>query len=504
MGPVTRRTRRLSLWTSLRGGGVLAIVVGMMTWACDPEPGASRPSVELRFEPGQIDFGVVPAGFALERELSLSLQGGGDLRIVDVEGTGPMVQLLALSDGFSLPGRRLEPRDVLELRLVLAPAPPGPLRQRIRVVGDTGDAVLEVAGQAVQVRAADFRFEPEPVDFGEAFLGERRVRDLRIVNRASVPARFVRQDDDPSLVMEPAGFVVPPMGDVSVSLAWAPTRPGGAPVPDWSVNEDLSVEAPTTGRAVAAGRLACDSALDLGPAARGEVKTATVACWADGPVEIGSVRLDGSSAFRLGSRRDGEASVELGVDFAPTGLAGVQTGRLSVESVEGQRVEVPLRGTTRGPRGAVIQVQASWDRAASDLDLHLTRGGAQPFTGGEDCHFQDKNPDWGRPEAWVDDPFLDRDALQGPGPEIINLQAPEETAYDVWIHAFGFEGERFVSTTASVTISLDGRLVEAAGTLEACGGMWHVGTAQRAGTVWSWTAVDGRSDFSAFADERCR
>lgn len=482
----------------------LALLLSMSASACEPEPTATRPSVQLRFEPDRLELGVVPVGFELARDLSLSLEGGRSLRILDEEGTDEDARLVDRGDGFSLPGRRLKPRSALDLRLLFTPVRAGLIDRRIRVVGDTGDASLRVRGQAVRVGANALRFEPASLDFGQAFVGERRRQELRVSNTAAVAARFVRSDGEPSLELEPEDFVLSPGGAITVWLAWAPTRPGPIPAPAWTVNEDLAVEAVTSGSAIAAGRLACDQELTLGPAARGQVRTATAACWSDGPVEVGRVRLDGSPAFRIGTRRDDEAGVALGIAFAPTGLAGVQTGRVSVESVEGQRASIELRATTLAPEDPTLRVEASWDRSSTDLDLHLTRRGAPPFTGGEDCHFQAKNPDWGEAEDWVDDPFLDRDALEGPGAEVINLQVPAESVFDVWIHAFGFAGDAFEATTASVAIALDGRLVEADGALASCGTMWWVGTARRDGLLWSWAPTGGRSDFSAFADERCR
>ncbi|MEM1022575.1 MAG: hypothetical protein AAGD10_07415 [Myxococcota bacterium] len=476
----------------------------LVAMACEAEPVTSAPGVELQFEPSELRLGVVAAGFELSEPLRLGLEGGRSLRILEVEGTDEQLQLVERSDGFSLPGRQLEPREALDVRLVWVPDQSGPIQRRLRVVGDTGDASLTVTGEVVEVRSVDLRPTPERPDFGSRFVGERVERALVLINDARVAARFERADEDPSLEAVPAAFDLAPGGAIGVDLIWSPQAPGPSPEPRWSVNGRSELSVRTLGEAIAPGTLRCDPQLDLGEAPRGELRSGEVACQADGPILVSEVRLLGSPDFEV--RRDVrlERGLDLEIGFEPTGLAGAQLGRVQVSTVEGQQVEVELTARTLGPEGPTLRVGSSWDTAEVDLDLHLTRGSADPFVSGEDCHFQDKNPDWGLEGPWVDDPFLDRDALVGPGPEIINLESPVETRYEVWVHAFGFEGMSFPRTEATVLIELDGRDFTADTRFDACGVMWRVGALTREGLVWTWNPLDERRDFAPFADERCR
>lgn len=71
--------------------------------------------------------------------------------------------------------------------------------------------------------------------------------------------------------------------------------------------------------------------------------------------------------------------------------------------------------------------------AGSDLDLHLLRapgGSAGPgaptwFDNKFDCYWFNPVPEWGPPGA-QGNPRLDRDDVSGPGPEILNVDAPED------------------------------------------------------------------------------
>ena len=108
--------------------------------------------------------------------------------------------------------------------------------------------------------------------------------------------------------------------------------------------------------------------------------------------------------------------------------------------------------TPGGPPLPKIHVRMVWNTDGDDLDLHLLRGGGI-FGGEGDCHWLNRNPDWGVVDETLDDPRLDRDDLDGLGPEIIVLARPAEDSYliqvQVW-QALALEKKRWLATQPSV------------------------------------------------------
>ena len=115
-----------------------------------------------------------------------------------------------------------------------------------------------------------------------------------------------------------------------------------------------------------------------------------------------------------------------------------------------------------------VHVQLVWDTPSdndqtdgngTDVDLHFRH----PNGGWEhsrwDCHFRNRNPDWGRRGQSDDDPSLDIDDTDGAGPENINLTEPEDgTTYLIGAHywsAHGFDGP----SLATVRVYVLGELV---------------------------------------------
>ncbi|MCA9521509.1 MAG: choice-of-anchor D domain-containing protein [Myxococcales bacterium] len=93
----------------------------------------------------------------------------------------------------------------------------------------------------------------------------------------------------------------------------------------------------------------------------------------------------------------------------------------------------------------------------SDLDLHLLHPKAKDwFDGLYDCYFRNPKPKWGNATYTGDDPRLDRDDIDGGGPENINLDFPETTAYKVGVHYWSHHG--YGPATAKVKIFFYGQL----------------------------------------------
>ena len=117
---------------------------------------------------------------------------------------------------------------------------------------------------------------------------------------------------------------------------------------------------------------------------------------------------------------------------------------------------LPTPGGLPLPR---IHVNLSWDLDASDLDLHLQRGGAAFRDAIGDCYFANRTPDWGVAGNVLDDARLDRDDTNGFGPELMDVVAPIDDSYlvqvDVWSLPLDANGAP-IPTNVTVTVFVDG------------------------------------------------
>lgn len=143
---------------------------------------------------------------------------------------------------------------------------------------------------------------------------------------------------------------------------------------------------------------------------------------------------------------------------------------------------------------AGIQVQLTWTTGdgaetaeqGADVDLHLLHpAGERWFEAPLDCFYANPQPDWGQLGNPADDPVIDRDAVDGRGPENLSLALPENTEllgrpYLVGVHYYNAydrqTNEPFGAATARVRIFLDGVLAWDAGErlLEAEDHFWRV------------------------------
>jgi hypothetical protein len=86
---------------------------------------------------------------------------------------------------------------------------------------------------------------------------------------------------------------------------------------------------------------------------------------------------------------------------------------------------------------ADLWVEMFWTRSGDDMDLHLTRDGGRLRTG-QDCYYANcrtSGLSWG-PGGADGDPVLDIDDIADVGPENVNIDRPEDTHYQVWVHDY--------------------------------------------------------------------
>ncbi len=156
-------------------------------------------------------------------------------------------------------------------------------------------------------------------------------------------------------------------------------------------------------------------------------------------------------------------------------VPGAYEVQLDVTDAEGVKACAPARATVVAAPAQKLLVELFWDNTGTDLDLHVLRTPTAALFGiPDDCHYQNRTPDWGAPGA-MDDPELVRDALTGYGPEVFGYVNPIDTTYRV---AVVFNNELLSTAPASkatVRVYLFGVLkAELSKTLQKKGDVWRV------------------------------
>ena len=111
-------------------------------------------------------------------------------------------------------------------------------------------------------------------------------------------------------------------------------------------------------------------------------------------------------------------------------------------------LERPTPGGSPIPR---IHVALRWDADSTDFDLHLIRGGGA-FGSADDCYFGRRTPDWGVAGDPDDNPRLDRDDVDGFGPEFIDYLDPVADTYLVEVNFFSARFDPPTNATVAVFV----------------------------------------------------
>ena len=124
--------------------------------------------------------------------------------------------------------------------------------------------------------------------------------------------------------------------------------------------------------------------------------------------------------------------------------AGIEAGFWNVLTTDpaNPEVRVDVSAIAEPPplEDVELHIRLTWDTDLTDVDLHLLAPNGQMWTCEGDCYFSNGQPNWGDPNAFVDDPFLDLDDVDGHGPENINLEAPVPGTYRVLVHYWSDHG----------------------------------------------------------------
>lgn len=414
-----------------------------------------------------IDLGEVVIGESANHVLTVINAGRAELDIESIEvvdgGSDYSLELGELT---------IEPGLSTEVGITLIPSSVGDMGRDLLIVSDDPDEpekIIPIAALAIDIPEPDIDLSATTLDFGAVDAGTvAPFQAVEIVNvgRADLEVNTISVTGSGAFSLSSTGaFTVPPEGGSNTLIVeYAPTVSTGdsATVTITSNDPDepsLTIDLIGNGGGSANYPIA-------------EVDCPTIVQ----PPEVltfdGSASSDpaGSALTYQWSLVDAPSGFEndlfdpeAGEDTAPTSdaasllvdLAGDYEVQLQVQN-EDEVLSAPSVCRFAAVPENAIHVELFWDEVAADLDLHFAQEGYELFQSPGDVNWCNPNPEWGSSTETVDNPFLELDAEEGPGPENIYLPSPADGDYYIRVHHYTDNGANDV--LATVNIWLDGEL----------------------------------------------
>lgn len=448
-------------------------------------------TLELRAEPGEVATEII----AIEN------RGTGPLSLGSVE-LDPEEGALAIAwvnpdaaddpsaDAMTPFDDEIEPGGQALLRVIYAPT--GNEASDAVITIDTNDPTTPRATVAVTGRpphCLKLTVDGLPsADFGSVKVGETFAMQVVLENctaEQQTVSKFELQDAASSFVLSSLNqvpFTLPVAGSVTASLEFAPMMSSSSSTVLVAETADAVANVDVVG---AGTELDCPVAVATAEVMGGDGTTSTDL----DVVPLQTILLDASaSTSRSGGQpaaynwtivskpRDSAATLDVVDDPVKPSLfvdvAGDYVLELELEERDGTVSCTPTRINISATPNESIYVELTWntpgdpdqsDLDGSDLDLHYLdlqegrRFGDAPY----DCYWSNNTPDWGVLGDSSDDPSLDRDDMDGLGPESVTHNNPAGTFAEPRVYAIGVDyyGDAgFGASSASLKIFVDGQI----------------------------------------------
>ena len=443
---------------------------------------------QLQVTPNPIVFGQVAAGAVSKRDITLSNIGTAplDITLVKLSDTTNIDfypdSLVHSLDNLPKPDGSLDPNESFTFALVYSPQIQAPDTNSLQISHIVGENVIvdEIAISAngnepcVKIIPEDF------IDFDQATIGRVAQKEVTVQNCGSsnleVSSITLSADTDttlfgldalpPEFVAGQKAFIAQGSGR-TFFVTFTPTSEElktGTLVVDSNGTNLPRAELPITGvgsynqcpTAIAKARVSLsDDPWSYDQLTAEPLEDIELSAEESSDPDGDSLTyywsiVQAPEGFRIGFTPDGRTPLTH-VELA---LVGTYVFELNVIDANGSDACEPSRITVRAKSDSAFIVELTWQTPGdtdetdagfgqgTDLDLHLLRGNIvgnasdsprwndQFFR--SDCHYlnctKGNNIDWGVIGDIDDNPSLDRDDLDGGGPEQINIHRPAYTA----------------------------------------------------------------------------
>lgn len=484
--------------------GILVLLLA----ACGEGENLTRLRSTGEFEPATLEFGEVGVNLAATRSLAFRNTGQAPFQVTEVVDA-PSFIVKGLEVDTTIPGGQK-----LELEATYLAVGEGSANETMIVRDRDVEVQLTLNATGVIRNVPLLEIVPENgLDFGVVEVGRAGQLTVAIDNKGNAPATiesvmFAGGTTVYSAAIPPGIIVAEGIRGV-FRVTFSPDQQ--AQFVDQMILTIAEVEDPVVvplrgegGDPV--GAVFCNPpSLPFDEIPRGQTTSLDVTCTARGsPVTINSVTLvDEMVPFRITppggipGALNQDASIVINAEFVPDALPGDVEGAISIKysNERGEtEVQVPLVGRIGPPPpdDQAISVTLRWDKNNTDVDIHLIRPEGSIFDrdGGSDCHYANKDPDWGTLGDTTDNPFLDVDDVDGFGPETINLARAGDGTYDLKAHYFKSRGNGPIVATADIFIG--GTMVAqvTSDPLED-GDIWELGSIEYAGGTGTFSEGGG-------------
>jgi HYDIN/CFA65/VesB family protein/centrosomal CEP192-like protein len=473
---------------------------------CDQGEPIMRLVVKGAFNPDTLEFGDVIVGTG--KSLDVELKNTG-VPVFTIDGVEVPESFTFTGLKETIKGKTIQPGSSMMLTVEFDPQQEGEASGDFKITAGTTEVTLHVHGNGVVMKVPDLSIDPNMLDFGTVEINMPTMKPVTIKNNGTAAGTI-----DQAILMSTGQaldamgeyrlninmpMMIPPGGQQVVEVIFTPHAEG--PKADAimfhqaeNAGPDLQLTINGTGK-IPLGDIVCTpSSLDFGQVQRGMSAMLSVTCAARG----GPSRLVGASItqtpeyFSLPTPPATvdldpmQSGVSIQVLYKPDGMLATHNGMLTVQYTGRAGMAtttVPLTGveTEPPPTTQAIALVLTWDTNQTDVDVHLVRPGASPFDpAGGDCYYANRNPMWGADTTYS--PYLDRDVIDGLGPEHLNLARAVPGMYNVYAHYFSDHGHG--PSTATVEVFVGGTRVGSYNHHLNCDDIWLVGTV-------SWDGMRG-------------